>query len=109
MRTLIIGGTRNWCRNVLEWNLGADPQNDPHTVGGCDRCLGTITIDGNKVTRNPAYYILAHASKFVRPGSVRIGSNISPKFTNLIAEIRVFEVLAGSPGPSYCPAKPFVH
>jgi glucosylceramidase len=34
-----------------------------------------LTIDGNEVTRNPAYYIIAHASKFVRPGSVRIQSN----------------------------------
>jgi len=29
----------------------------------------------NNITRNPAYYIIAHASKFVRPGSVRISSN----------------------------------
>lgn len=79
VRTLIIGGTRNWCRNVLEWNMASDPNYDPHTNdGGCDRCLGTITIDGNKVTRNPAYYILAHAAKFVRPGSVRIDSS-SPR------------------------------
>jgi glucosylceramidase len=35
---------------------------------------GSITIDGNVVTRNLAYYAVAHASKFVRPGSVRIGS-----------------------------------
>lgn len=83
VRTLIIGGTRNWCRNVLEWNLAADPNNDPHTVGGCDKCLGTITINGNLVTRNPAYYILAHASKFVRPGSVRIDSNSSVSLPNV--------------------------
>ncbi|MDP2889051.1 MAG: glycoside hydrolase family 30 beta sandwich domain-containing protein [Bacteroidota bacterium] len=83
VRTLIIGATRNWCRNVLEWNLAADPSNDPHTDGGCDRCLGTITIDGNKITRNPAYYILAHASKFVRPGSVRINSNLPDKLPNV--------------------------
>lgn len=83
VRTLIIGGTRNWCRNVLEWNLAADPNNDPHTIGGCDQCLGTITIDGNKVTRNPAYYILAHAAKFVRPGSVRIDSNSSLTLPNV--------------------------
>ena len=82
VRTLIIGGTRNWCRTVLEWNLAADPHNDPHTDGGCDQCLGTITIDGNKVTRNPAYYILAHAAKFVRPGSVRIDSNSSLTLPN---------------------------
>ena len=83
VRTLIIGGTRNWCRTVLEWNLAADPKNDPHTIGGCDQCLGTITIDGNKVTRNPAYYILAHAAKFVRPGSVRIDSNSSLTLPNV--------------------------
>ena len=83
VRTLIIGGTRNWCRTVLEWNLAADPQNDPHTPGGCTQCLGTITINGNEVTRNPAYYILAHASKFVRPGSVRIGSKSSEILPNV--------------------------
>ena len=82
VRTLIIGGTRNWCRNVLEWNLAADPGNNPHTIGGCTECLGMITINGNMVTRNPAYYILAHAAKQVRPGSVRIGSNTSDTLPN---------------------------
>ncbi len=83
VRTLIIGGTRNWCRNVLEWNLASDPSYNPHTAGGCDQCLGTITINGNTVTRNPAYYILAHAAKFVRPGSVRIESNSPANFSNV--------------------------
>jgi glucosylceramidase len=83
VRTLIIGGTRNWCRNVLEWNLASDPSNDPHTVGGCDQCLGTITINGNGVTRNPAYYILAQAAKFVRPGSVRINSDLPGNLPNV--------------------------
>lgn len=87
VRTLVIGATRNWCRNVLEWNMAADPKYDPHTdQGGCDRCLGTITVDGNKVTRNPAYYILAHASKFVRPGSVRIDSNLPVNLPNVAFE-----------------------
>ncbi|MDR3711888.1 MAG: glycoside hydrolase family 30 beta sandwich domain-containing protein [Puia sp.] len=74
---LIIGATRNWSRNVIEWNLASDPQYRPHTDrGGCDRCLGAVTIDGDKWTRNPAYYIIAHAAKFVRPGSVRIASGV---------------------------------
>lgn len=73
---LIIGAIRNWSRTVLQWNLAADSRQQPHTDrGGCDRCLGALTIDGNKVTRNPAYYIIAHAAKFVRPGSVRIESS----------------------------------
>jgi glucosylceramidase len=80
--TLIIGGTRNWCRNILEWNLASDPNQDPHTAGGCTQCLGAITISGDAVVRNPAYYILAHAAKFVRPGSVRIASTIPGTLNN---------------------------
>nr|MBD3621339.1 glucosylceramidase [Sunxiuqinia sp.] len=74
IKNLIIGASRNWCKTVLEWNLAADPNQDPHTEGGCTRCLGALTI-GDEVIRNVAYYIIAHASKFVRPGSVRVGSN----------------------------------
>lgn len=75
IKNLTIGATRNWSRNVLEWNLAADQNEDPHTEGGCTECLGAITIQGNAVTRNPAYYTVAHAGRFVRPGSVRIQSN----------------------------------
>jgi len=75
IREIIIGATRNWCRNVIEWNLAADPHQNPHTPGGCTECLGAVTIDRDQVSRNPAYYIVAHAAKFVRPGSHRIASN----------------------------------
>ena len=72
---LIIGAPRHWSRNVLLWNLAADPNNDPHTDnGGCSMCQGALTLDGDRVTRNLAYYTVAHASRFVPPGSVRIAS-----------------------------------
>ncbi|SNC77671.1 glucosylceramidase [Hymenobacter gelipurpurascens] len=83
VRTLIIGGTRNWARTVLEWNLAADPQQNPHTPGGCTECRGALTLAGDQVTREDAYYIIAHASKFVRPGSVRIGSTTSETLPNV--------------------------
>lgn len=83
IRELIIGAPRNWSKNVLEWNLAADSNNNPHTEGGCTECLGAITIDGNNVERNPGYYIIAHASKFVPAGSVRIESNYSAEFPNV--------------------------
>jgi len=82
-RELIIGAARNWCKKVLEWNLAESSDLKPHTDGGCAECLGALTIDGNKVVRNPAYYIIAHASKFVRPQSVRIESNYSSKLPNV--------------------------
>lgn len=83
VENLIIGATRNWCRNVLEWNLASDQSYDPHTDGGCDRCLGTVTISGNNVKRNPAYYILAHSAKSVRPGSIRVDTNTPGSLPNV--------------------------
>lgn len=84
VRNLIIGASRNWSRTVIEWNLSSNPELKPHTDrGGCDRCLGAVTIDKDKVKRNPAYYTIAHAAKFVRPGSVRIASNITGNIHNV--------------------------
>ena len=74
VKNLIIGATRNWSKNVIEWNLASDPNYYPHTAGGCTTCLGALTI-GTSVARNVSYYIIAHASKFVKTGSVRIDSN----------------------------------
>ena len=37
-------------------------------------CQGAVTISGNDFKHNIAYYTIAHASKFVRPGSIRIAS-----------------------------------
>ena len=83
VKQLEIGAPRNWARNVLEWNLAADPQQNPHTPGGCTECLGAITLAGDAVTRNVAYYTVAHSSKFVRPGSVRVGSTSTGVLPNV--------------------------
>jgi len=81
---IMIGATRNWSRNVILWNLAADPNNKPHTDnGGCASCQGAVTIDGNQVTRNLAYYTMGHLSKFVPPGSVRIESNLLAELPNV--------------------------
>jgi len=83
-KNLIIGATRNWSRNVLEWNLAADPNFEPHTGdGGCDSCQGALTIGEGSVTRNVSYYIIAHASKFVPSGSVRIASTLVDGLPNV--------------------------
>jgi len=74
VRNVIIGSVRNWSRVALEWNLASDGGYNPHTPGGCTECKGAITLDG-AINRNVSYYIIAHAAKFVPPGSVRIESN----------------------------------
>lgn len=80
---LSIGASRNWSKTVLEWNLANDPNYQPHTDGGCTTCLGAITIEGSTVTRNTAYYSVAHSSKFVPAGSVRISSPVIGNLANV--------------------------
>lgn len=83
LRNLIIGAPRNWSRNVIEWNLANNPSFGPHTTGGCTNCKGALTLDGDNVTRNVSYYIIAHASKFVPAGSVRIASSVASDLPNV--------------------------
>lgn len=81
---IVIGATENWSKNVILWNLAADPNNKPHTDnGGCSMCQGAVTIDGNFITRNLAYYTIAHASKFVSPNSIRVKST----YTGQLAQV----------------------
>ena len=72
---LIIGASNNWSRGTLLWNLALDPAHGPHT-GGCSDCRGVVTIDPatGAITRNVEYYVLGHASRFVRTGAFRVAS-----------------------------------
>lgn len=84
LKNVIIGSMRNWSRTALEWNLANDESFNPHTPGGCNTCKGALTITtGGTIIRNVAYYIIAHASKFVPAGSVRIQSNITGNLQNV--------------------------
>ena len=84
VKNVIIGSMRNWSKNALEWNLANNPSFEPHTQGGCNTCKGAITIDSNSFyTKNVSFYIIAHASKFVQSGSVRIASNLVGNLNNV--------------------------
>jgi glucosylceramidase len=83
LKNVIIGTMRNWSCTALEWNLANNPEFGPHTPGGCTTCKGALTISPGNIVRNVGYYIIAHASKFVPPGSVRIASNITGDLQNV--------------------------
>ena len=74
IRNVVIGSMRNWSKNALEWNLANDTAYGPHTPGGCSECKGALTISDNRIARNVSYYVIAHASRFVPQGSIRIAS-----------------------------------
>jgi glucosylceramidase len=72
---LIIGATRNWAKTVTTWNMALNPGGGPSM--NCTTCTGVVTVDNSAgtATYNAEYYVLGQASKFVKPGAVRIDSN----------------------------------
>ena len=83
VENVVIGSMRNWSKVALEWNLANNSSYGPHTPGGCTECKGALTINGSNFTRNVSYYIIAHASRFVPAGSVRIASNVITNAPNV--------------------------
>lgn len=83
---LMIRSTRNWAKSVVLWNIALDQKNGPNT-GGCDECRGFVTVDTSKtpaeITRTVDYYAIGQASKFVRPGAVRIDTNSFEKLEDV--------------------------
>ncbi len=75
LQNIIIGNTRNWGQSAIYWNLALDENHGPRQ-GGCSNCRGVVTINSGtgNVTLNEEFYTIAHASKFVQPGAVRIDS-----------------------------------
>jgi len=84
VKNVIIGSMRNWSRTALEWNVANDASFGPHTPGGCTQCKGAITVNGgSSYDKNVAYYIIAHASKFVPVNSQRIASTQSDNLSTV--------------------------
>jgi glucosylceramidase len=50
-------------------------------------CEGAVTISKDATKNSVAYYAMAHASKFVRPGSVRIASNVLEGLPNVAFKV----------------------
>jgi glucosylceramidase len=74
-RTLLLGSLGNWASTILTWNLVLDPSGGPH-IGGCNTCTGVVTVRGDgDVALNAEYYVLAHASRFVPPGSTTLNTS----------------------------------
>ena len=79
VHTLIIEAVRHWAGGIMTWNMALDQDAGP-TNGGCQDCRGVVTVDTitGRVTYNVEYFVLGHASRFVVPGAVRVGSTCDP-------------------------------
>jgi glucosylceramidase len=84
VKNVIIGSMRNWSKTALEWNLANNASFGPNTPSGCTTCKGALTVNNStSFKRNVGYYIIAHASKVVPAGSIRISSNLSGNLNNV--------------------------
>lgn len=86
MQNIFIGTARNWSKTALLWNLALDENYGPQN-NGCNNCRGVITVNSlnGQVVKNEEYYSIAHFSKFVRPGAVRIATTIPQSLPNTFA------------------------
>lgn len=69
----IIGCMNNWVDGWIDWNMVLDRQGGPNWFKNW--CTAPVIVDPEKdeVYFTPLYYVMAHFSKFIRPGAVRIG------------------------------------
>jgi glucosylceramidase len=76
----IIGDINNWSGGYLTWNLVTDYAGGPfHNRPAPGSCVGPIVLDSvtNGMQIFPNYYYMAHFSKYVQPGAVRVLSALS--------------------------------
>lgn len=69
----IIGCLNNWVDGWIDWNMVLDRQGGPNWFKNW--CVAPVIVDpeNDEVYFTPIYYTMAHFSKFIRPGSKRIG------------------------------------
>lgn len=69
----IIGSLNNWVDGWIDWNMVLDKQGGPNWFKNW--CVAPVIVDtdANEVYFTPIYYTMAHFSKYIRPGAIRIG------------------------------------
>ncbi len=77
--TDIIGCLNNWVDGWVDWNMVLDKQGGPNWFKNW--CIAPVIVDPEKdeVYFTPLYYTMAHFSKFMRPGAIKIGCTINDK------------------------------
>lgn len=69
----IIGCLNNWVEGWVDWNMVLDRQGGPNWFKNW--CVAPVIVDPDQdeVYFTPLYYTMAHFSRFIRPGAMRIG------------------------------------
>lgn len=75
----IIGCLNNQVDGWVDWNMVLDRQGGPNWFKNW--CVAPVIVDAenDEVYFTPLYYVMAHFSKFMRPGSIKIGCDVNNK------------------------------
>lgn len=74
----------HWTSGWTDWNLALNMNGGPNWAQNW--CDAPIIVDeiNNGYYKQPSFYAMGHFSKFLPPGSIRIGTNIVNDTTNSI-------------------------
>ena len=69
----IIGCLNNWVDGWVDWNMVLDRQGGPNWFKNW--CVAPVIVDpeNDEVYFTPLYHTIAHFSRFIRPGAIKIG------------------------------------
>lgn len=73
----IIGCMNNWVEGWIDWNMVLDKQGGPNWFKNWCVAPVLVDIESDEIYFTPIYYTMAHFSRFIRPGAVRIGIQIA--------------------------------
>lgn len=79
-KNIFIETMKRGCKGITLWNMVLDDQKGPYSpqAGSCKTCYGAVEVDSRSYkvkTRRTHYYQIAHASKVVKQGAVRIANS----------------------------------
>ncbi len=90
----MIGDFNNWCQGYIDWNLFLDNTGGPNHVNNlCDAPI-IVDIFPQNLIKQSSYYYVGHFSKYVRPGSYRIGLDNSNENLQAVAFKNVDNTIA---------------
>ncbi|XP_046610845.1 lysosomal acid glucosylceramidase-like [Neodiprion virginianus] len=69
----IIQNLQNWVTGWVDWNLALNIYGKPNWRGIFGDAAVIVNPESDEFYKQPKYYAIAHFSKFIPPGSIRIG------------------------------------
>ncbi|KAL3073145.1 hypothetical protein niasHT_035421 [Heterodera trifolii] len=72
----IVQNLRHWSSGWVDWNLCLDMNGGPNWVHNYVDAPIIVNAERDEFYKQPMFYFLAHFSRFMPPGSVRIGSTL---------------------------------